>query len=94
MFKNTSFSEMITGQKIEIKNLSLFILTLSIYTYFYISNIPNFIITIYKNPIFKLSCLLFILFYGNYDQKLTFYFAINYIYVGQLIYEQELLKNL
>jgi hypothetical protein len=51
------------------------------------------IVTIYKNPIFKLIFLFGIYLYGEKDIVLTLLFAMYYIYLGQKIQENEL-KNL
>jgi hypothetical protein len=73
--------------------LYLILICTFIYTYLYISfNVSNFIIHIYKNPIFKVSFLLILYFYGNENVLLTFFLAINYVGLGLKIQNQELLK--
>ena len=64
-----------------------------IYTYLYISfDIPEFIVNIYKNPIFKISFLLGLYFFGYNNVLLTFFLAVNYVGLGLKIQNQELLK--
>lgn len=52
----------------------------------------NFIISTYKNPIFKLIFLFSIYLYGNYDINFTLLIAMFYVYIGQKIQEKELLN--
>jgi hypothetical protein len=64
-----------------------------IYTYLYISfDIPEFIVNIYKNPIFKICFLLSLYFFGYDNVLLTFFLAVNYVGLGLKIQNQELLK--
>lgn len=64
-----------------------------IYTYTYISfEIPEFIVDIYKNPIFKVGFLLGLYFFGYQNELLTFFLAVNYVGLGLKIQNQELLK--
>ena len=50
------------------------------------------IITIYKNPVFKLIFLFGIYLYGEKDIVLTLLIAMYYIYLGQKIQEYELIN--
>ena len=52
------------------------------------------IITIYKNPVFKLIFIFGIYLYGENDVVLTLLIAMYYIYLGQKIQETELLLTL
>ncbi len=73
--------------------LYLILICTFIYTYIYISfDVSDFIIYIYKNPIFKVSFLLILYFYGYENVLLTFFLAINYVGLGLKIQNQELLK--
>ena len=64
-----------------------------IYTYMYISfDIPDYIIIIYNNPIFKIIFLLGLYFFGYENIQLTLFLAINYVGLGLKIQNQELLK--
>ena len=64
-----------------------------IYTYLYVSfEIPEYIINIYKNPIFKIIFLLGLYFFGYNNVYLTFFLAINYVGLGLKIQNNELLK--
>ena len=71
-----------------------FVLTCTfIYTYLYISfEVPECIINIYKNPIFKIIFLLGLYFFGYENIHLTFFLAINYVGLDLKIQNQELLK--
>ena len=64
-----------------------------IYTYLYISfDIPEFIINIYKNPIFKIIFLLGLYFFGYENIYFTFFLAINYVGLDLKIQNQQLLQ--
>jgi len=64
-----------------------------IYTYIYVSfDIPDYIIKIYNNPIFKIIFLLGLYFFGYENIQLTLFLAINYVGLGLKIQNQELLK--
>jgi len=75
-------------------NQIYFVLTCTfIYTYLYISfDVPEHIINIYKNPIFKIIFLLGLYFFGYENIQFTFFLAINYVGLGLKIQNQELLK--
>jgi hypothetical protein len=80
-----------------INDLFFFILIIGgIYFYNNINskNIPKFIIDIYKNVLFKILFLLCLYLFGNYNILLTLFIAINYICLGQLIQNRELLNNI
>jgi hypothetical protein len=74
-------------------NTSLYIISFIV---FYIIernlNKKKSIITVYKNPIFKLIFLFGIYLYGDNDYILSLLFAVFYIYIGQKIQEKELLN--
>ena len=80
----------------KIKNINniYFILYIAfVYTYIFVSfNIPNYIIDIYKNPIFKIIFLLGLYFFGNKNINLRFFLAINFVGIGLKIQNQELIK--
>jgi hypothetical protein len=64
-----------------------------IYTYIYVSfDIPDYIIKIYNNPIFKIIFLLGLYFFGYENIQLTLFLAINYVGLGLKIQNQELIK--
>lgn len=75
-------------------NLLLFILTLAIYIYINIYHVSSNVIMVYNNPLVKITFLLSLLFFGKNNIQLILYLAINYVYLGQIISEQELMKNL
>ena len=50
------------------------------------------IITIYKNPVFKLIFLFGIFLYGDNDHVLSLLSAVFYVYIGQKIQEIELIN--
>lgn len=54
----------------------------------------NKIISIYKNPVFKLIFMFGIYLYGDKNIVLTLLIAMYYIYLGQKIQENELLLML
>jgi hypothetical protein len=56
--------------------------------------IPNIIIDIYKNPIFKIIFLFTLLVYGKKNIPITIFFAINWVGLSHQIQEQELLNNI
>lgn len=56
--------------------------------------IPKIIINIYNDRIFTLFFLFSLLFFGNKNIKLTLILAIIWIFIGQIINEQELLINI
>ncbi len=79
--------------KIENNQLYFILICTFIYTYLYVSfDVSDFIINIYKNPIFKISFLLGLYFFGYENVMLTFFLAINYVGLGLKIQNQELLK--
>lgn len=57
-----------------------------------IMNKTNQIIIIYKNPIFKLIFLFIIYLYGEKDIVFALLLATYYIYLGQKIQKNELLR--
>ena len=74
-------------------HLYLILICTFIYTYIYVSfDIPEFIVYIYKNPIFKVCFLLALYFFGYENVLLTFFLGINYVGLGLKIQNQELLK--
>ena len=79
--------------KIDNNQLYFILICTFIYTYIYISfDIPEFVVNIYKNPIFKIGFLLGLYFFGYENVLLTFFLAVNYIGLGLKIQNQELLK--
>jgi hypothetical protein len=54
-------------------------------------NINKEIISLYKNPIFKIIFLFGLYTFGNNNIYLTLFLAFYYIYLGQKIQEKELL---
>jgi hypothetical protein len=58
-----------------------------------LNNNNKLIITIYKNPIFKLIFLFSIYLYGNNDIIFTLLCATYYIYLSQKILEKEIINN-
>lgn len=59
-----------------------------------IKNLKPIFIKIYKNSIFKLIFLFGLYLFGNNDITMTLLLSIYYIYLGQIIQEIELLKNI
>lgn len=71
----------------------LILLTFLIFNYFK-NNLNTQVISIYKNPIFKIVFLLGLYYYGTVNIYLTLSFALYYIYFGQIIQEKELLYKI
>ena len=81
------------NNKIDNNQLYFILICTFIYTYLYISfDIPEFIVNIYKNSIFKICFLLGLYFFGYDNVLLTFFLAVNYVGLGLKIQNQELLK--
>ena len=81
------------NNKFDDNNKYIILICIFIYTYIYISfDIPEFIVTIYKNPIFKVIFLLGLYFFGYENIMFTLFIAVNYIGIGLKIQTQELLK--
>lgn len=79
--------------KITNNQLYVTLICVFIYTYLFISfDVPNSIIFIYSNPIFKLGFLLGLYFFGYGNELLVFFLAINYIGIGYKIQNQEINK--
>ena len=55
-------------------------------------NKNKLILTIYKNPVFKLIFLFIIFIFGNNDHVLSLLSAVFYVYIGQKIQEIELIN--
>ena len=71
----------------------IFLIVIFIYTYLYVKFvIPDYIINIYNNAIFKIAFLLGLYFFGYENIPLTFFLAINYIGLGLKIQNQELIN--
>jgi hypothetical protein len=78
---------------IDNNQIYIFLIIVFIYTYLYVNFIiPDFIINIYNNAIFKITFLLGLYFFGYENVLLTFFMAINYVGLGLKIQNQELLK--
>jgi hypothetical protein len=79
-------------------NYILFFILIIIGIYFYnninASCIPNFIIYIYKNPLFKIIFLLALYLFGRYNIPLALFIAVNYIGLDHLIQQKELMQNI
>lgn len=72
-----------------------FLIIYLLYTYFLVNKkIPSIIINIYKNPIFKIIFLFSLYVYGNYNIPISLFLTLNYIGLGQIIQEKELMFNL
>jgi hypothetical protein len=71
----------------------LILLTFLLFNYLK-NNINTSVISIYKNPIFKIIFLLGLYYYGTVNIYLTLIFALYYIYFGQIIQEKELLYKI
>ena len=79
--------------KINNNQLYILLICVFIYTYLYVSfDIPNSVIIIYNNPIFKLGFLLGLYFFGYGNELLVFFLAVNYVGIGLKIQNQELNK--
>ena len=73
--------------------LYIILICVFIYTYMNVSfDVPENIILIYKNPIFKIIFLLGLYFFGYKNILFTFFLAVNYIGIGLKIQNQELIK--
>lgn len=71
----------------------IILISMYIYAYLYISfSFPEYIIYIYKNPIFKIIFILGLYFFGYENIYLTLFLAINYVGISLKIQNQELLK--
>ena len=71
----------------------LILLTFLLFNYLK-NNLNTQVISIYKNPIFKVIFLLSLYYYGTVNIYLTLFFALYYIYFGQIIQEKELLYKI
>ena len=74
-------------------NVLIYISSLTIFILL-IKNLKPMFIKIYKNSIFKLIFLFGLYLFGNNDITMTLLLSIYYIYLGQIIQEIELLKNI
>jgi hypothetical protein len=76
-------------------NNQLYVILICVFIYTYINvsfDVPENIILIYKNPIFKIIFLLGLYFFGCKNELLIFFLGVNYIGIGLKIQNQELIK--
>lgn len=80
-----------------IENIFFLVFVVSGYLFYAklnVSKIPEPIIVIYKNPIFKFLFLILLYLFGNKNIILSLFLAVNYIGLGQVIQYQELMHNI
>jgi hypothetical protein len=72
-----------------------FLIVYLLYNYLIIKQkIPPIVVKIYKDPIFKIIFLFTLYAYGNLNIPLSIFLGLNYIGLGQIIQEKELMFNL
>ena len=83
--------------ELNINYLCFFILIIgTVYFYNNINSkqIPDYVVKIYNNSLFKILFLLFVYIFGNYNIFIILFLVINYISIGQLIQNNQLLNDI